>query len=90
MEGGATEPLCLRHLLLQAVDLNHQYSDLCWVASRIEHICQLLDERLGCLQQRQERCLARLQQLFQRAQWAGLKLQEFSHHLYRRRSWVLG
>src|SRR5712664_4010874 len=67
--------LCLRHLLLQRVNLDDQDSHLCRVPVGIQQIRELLDERLGRLKQRHKRSLACLQQLLQFAHLAGPQLQ---------------
>jgi len=76
--------LCLGDLLLQRVDLDHQYADLCRVCARIQQNAQLLNQGLRFLKWRYERCLARLQQLLQLAHLTGAQLQESSHDLQRR------
>src|SRR5713226_1986735 len=42
--------LCLRHLLLQRVNLNHHDSHLCRVSAGVQQIAQLLNERLSRLE----------------------------------------
>src|SRR6266567_6623110 len=77
--------LCLGHLLLQGVNLNHDCSDLRGVPTGIQQITKLLDQGLRCLEEGHKCCLARLKQLIQLAHLAGLQLEKVSHNLQGRR-----
>src|SRR5216683_1878877 len=82
--------LCLCHLLLQGVDFNHQYANLCRVTPRIQQIPELLDERLGRLKQRHKCSLARLQQFSSALTWPGCSCRNSATTCKGDVSWALG
>src|SRR5258708_2064195 len=63
--------LCLGHLLLQGMNLNHDSSHLRGVPAGIQQGAKLLDHGLRCLGEGYKWCLARLKQLIRLDHRAG-------------------